>query len=100
MDGRNGKLLFLFKLLFFHNKIKQSKNSNGALLMRDPTTRMYRSNFTKCIIESINIAQIMMFKRLPLLRRMQVKLQRKDMMYERYMYAESIVERYNRIRYT
>jgi hypothetical protein len=67
--------------------------------MRDPTTRMYKSNFTKFIIESIDIAQIMMFKRLPLLRRMQVKLQRKEMLYERYMYAESILKQYNLIRY-
>jgi len=84
----------------FDFKIKKDNSSRtGPLLIRDQTTRKYSVNFSKFITEKVDIAQLMIYHRLPIPRRLQLKVQRKDMMYRRYIYAEDIVIRYNQLRY-
>jgi len=84
----------------FGSKIKKDNSSRtGPLLIRDQTTRKYSVNFSKFITEKVDIAQLMIYHRLPIPRRLQLKVQRKDMMYGRYIYAEDIVIRYNQLRY-
>jgi hypothetical protein len=84
----------------FCSKIEKDNNSRtGTLLIRDQLTRKYSVNFSKYITEKVDVAQLMIYHRLPIPRRLQLKMQRKDMMYERYIYAEGIVNRYNQLRY-
>jgi len=84
----------------FCSKIEKDNNSRtGTLLIRDQLTRKYSVNFSKYITEKVDVAQLMIYHRLPIPRRLQLKVQRKDMMYERYIYAEGIVKRYNQLRY-
>lgn len=78
---------------------KDNISRTGPLLIRDQTSRKYSVNFSKFITEKVDIAQLMMYQRLPIPRRLQLKVQRKDMMYQRYLYAEDIVKRYNQLRY-
>lgn len=78
---------------------KDNISRTGPLLIRDQITRKYSVNFSKFITEKVEIAQLMMYQRLPIPRRLQLKVQRKDMMYQRYIYAEDIVKRYNQLRY-
>jgi len=74
------------------------KSENVPLLFRDPLTRMYQSNFSRFITETYDVAQIMVYKRLPIPENLQLRMQRKEMMYKRYNYAEQIVKQYEHIR--
>jgi len=61
--------------------------------------RTYHTNFSRFITETYDVAQMMIYKRLPIPDSLQLRLQRKDIMYRRYNYAGEIIKRYERIRY-
>lgn len=61
-------------------------------------TRKYRCNFSRFITETYDVAQLMIFQRLSVPRVLRLRMQRKEMMYQRYRFAEDIVNRYERIR--
>lgn len=80
--------------------IRQMINTeNVPLLVRDPLTRMYSSTFSRFISETLDVAQLMMYKRHEIPQRLHFMLKHKEMMCQRYMYSDKIVYTYDAIRY-
>ncbi|XP_050528019.1 dynein axonemal heavy chain 8-like [Daktulosphaira vitifoliae] len=78
------------------NKLKDSKNI--PLLIRDPKTRRYYCTFSRFLIETLNESYHMLYRQLTIPERLQFLIQRKDIIYQRHAYADSLVKRYNRMR--
>lgn len=70
----------------------------GQLLVRDPITRIYSGNYWSLVKETIDVAQYMFYKRLPIPWDVQSMLKYKYMIFKRCMYVKAIIKEYDRIR--